>query len=171
MFVREKKNKSGKISIQIIDKSTGRYKVKKTTGSSDDKEEIKKLKQAAFNWLKDSNNQTEIDFLHERRLAESYLESIEQINIIGTDLLLGKIFNDIGFNSLNEPLFKELVFSRICYPVSKLKTADYLLKYHSLEVDVDKIYRYLDKLISKQKSRKAEYRKSVTIILFKSSTM
>ena len=29
MFVRKKKNKSGVISVQVIDKSSGRYKVKK----------------------------------------------------------------------------------------------------------------------------------------------
>jgi hypothetical protein len=33
MFVREKKNKSGTVSVQIIDKSTGSYHVAKTVGS------------------------------------------------------------------------------------------------------------------------------------------
>ena len=37
------------------------------------------------------------------------------------------------------------------YPVSKLKTTDYLYKYKSEVVDVERIYRYLDKLHSKQK--------------------
>jgi len=32
MFVRKKRNKSGVISIQIIDKSTGKYKLLKTIG-------------------------------------------------------------------------------------------------------------------------------------------
>ena len=36
MFFRKKKNKSGVISVQIIDKSTGRYKLIKTIGSSAD---------------------------------------------------------------------------------------------------------------------------------------
>lgn len=34
MFVRKKKNKSGVISIQVIEKSKGKYKVLKTIGSS-----------------------------------------------------------------------------------------------------------------------------------------
>jgi len=34
MFIREKPNKSGVISIQIIDKSSGKYRVVKIAGSS-----------------------------------------------------------------------------------------------------------------------------------------
>jgi len=33
MFVRKKKNKSGTVSLQIIDKSSGCYRVAKTAGS------------------------------------------------------------------------------------------------------------------------------------------
>jgi hypothetical protein len=40
MFVKKKKNKSGSTSIQIIDKSLGKYKVLRTIGSSTDKNEI-----------------------------------------------------------------------------------------------------------------------------------
>jgi hypothetical protein len=36
MFIRQKKNKSGVISIQIIDKSSGKYNVFKTIDSSKD---------------------------------------------------------------------------------------------------------------------------------------
>jgi len=34
MYIRKKNNKSGIISIQVIDKSSGKYKVVKTIGSS-----------------------------------------------------------------------------------------------------------------------------------------
>jgi transposase len=37
------------------------------------------------------------------------------------------------------------------FPVSKLKTTDYLQKYHGITVDEDAIYRYLDKLYTTQK--------------------
>ena len=40
MFVRKKLNMSGVISVQIIDKSSGRYVVYKTIGSSSDDNEI-----------------------------------------------------------------------------------------------------------------------------------
>jgi transposase len=41
--------------------------------------------------------------------------------------------------------------SRLTYPVSKLKTSDYLGKYHDLDYPVQQIYRYMDKLHSTQK--------------------
>ena len=43
MFVRKKKNKSGIISIQVIDKSSGKYKLIKTIGSSSNENEVKSL--------------------------------------------------------------------------------------------------------------------------------
>jgi hypothetical protein len=43
MFFRKKKNMSGVISIQIIDKSCGEYKLIKTIGSSADELVIDKL--------------------------------------------------------------------------------------------------------------------------------
>ena len=73
--------------------------------------------------------------------------------MVGSELLLGKIYDEIGFNELNEPLLKQLVMSRLCYPVSKLRTTDYLNKYHSIYINVDKIYRYLDKLSNQQKEQ------------------
>jgi len=151
MYIRKKKNKSGVISIQVIDKSTGKYKLVKTIGSSSNDKEIDSLYKQGQEWIKNRLDQTEIDFLDEQRTLKKFIKSIKQIDVIGTDLLLGKIFDEIGFNQIQEPLFRHLVFSRICFPASKLKTTDYLYKYHSIEIDVDKIYRYMDKLGYKQK--------------------
>ena len=43
--------------------------------------------------------------------------------------------------------------ARLCYPASKLKTTDYLSKYQYLQIDVQVVYRYLDKLYKHQKER------------------
>ena len=43
MFIRKKKNKSGLISVQVIDKSSGKYKMLKTVGSSADPDKIEML--------------------------------------------------------------------------------------------------------------------------------
>ena len=42
MFVRQKRNQSGSVSVQVIDKTNG-YRVVKTIGSSSDPEEINRL--------------------------------------------------------------------------------------------------------------------------------
>jgi hypothetical protein len=43
MFVRQKKNKSGVVSIQVIDKSSSSYKVLKTISISSNRVQIDKL--------------------------------------------------------------------------------------------------------------------------------
>jgi predicted CopG family antitoxin len=43
MYVRQKKNKSGVISVQVIDKSRGKYEVVKTIGGSQEPQEIIQL--------------------------------------------------------------------------------------------------------------------------------
>ena len=60
--------------------------------------------------------------------------------------MLGKLFDEIGFNSITDELFRHLVITRLVYPVSKLKTVDYLFKYQGIQLSVYSIYRYLDKL-------------------------
>jgi hypothetical protein len=44
MFIREKKNRSGIVSIQIISKCRGRYKVAKTIGCATEQHKIDQLK-------------------------------------------------------------------------------------------------------------------------------
>jgi transposase len=79
------------------------------------------------------------------------LNGIEQISVLGPELLLGKIYDNIGFGKVVDNLFKQLVLARLCFPVSKLKTTDYLSRYQFLSIDVQVIYRYLDKLYNEQK--------------------
>lgn len=151
MFIRQKKNKSGIVSVQVIDKSSGKYKLLKTIGSSADRLAIEGLVYAAEDWIKKHCSLIEIDFVQKDELLEQLIGSIQQITIVGIDLVLGKLFNDIGFCAVKDELFKKLVLARLCYPLSKLKTVDYLRRYEGYETDEDKIYRYLDKLNSSQK--------------------
>lgn len=52
MFIRKKKNPSGVISVQIIDKSKGKYKVVHTIGSSKDDFLLMTLLKRVVNGLK-----------------------------------------------------------------------------------------------------------------------
>jgi hypothetical protein len=51
MFIRKKHNPSGVISIQIIDKSRGKYKVIKTIGSSSEASTIEALYKEGKQWI------------------------------------------------------------------------------------------------------------------------
>jgi hypothetical protein len=51
MFVRKLRSKQGKVYVQVIDKSSGGYKVKKTIGSSFDEKEIEELVHQGNEWI------------------------------------------------------------------------------------------------------------------------
>ena len=155
MFIRQKPNKSGVISVQIIDKSSGKYKVLKTIGSSGDPDRINSLLEKAKVYIAKLTGQTSInlDYHKEKELMDLFFNGIKEISLVGPDLILGKLFDEIGFDKIEDSLFRDLVITRLCYPVSKLKTTDYLLKHKGITIDVERIYRYLDKLHNKQKEQ------------------
>ena len=153
MFVRQKRNKSGLVSVQIIDKKSGRYRLHQTVGSSSDAKEIALFVEEGKRIIVQISKQQSLvfDSKHEAQLVDVFFNGIKALRLVGPELLLGKLFDEIGFNAITDSLFRQLVLTRLCYPVSKLKTTDYLFKYQGLEVDVDRVYRYLDKLHFKQK--------------------
>lgn len=152
MFVRQKKNKSGKISVQVIDKSRGKYCVKKTLGNSDDPQIILQLVKQAEIFIRQYKAQSELNFVlgDDDIYYQSVYDNIKGVQLLGPEIILGKIFNDIGFNKITDELFRHLVIARLIYPVSKLKTTDYLQKYKGITLHVNEIYRYLDKLHTSQ---------------------
>jgi transposase len=150
MFHREKRNKSGVISVQIVDKSSGKYRVCKTIGSSSDPKRVAELVVEAKTWIGRQMGQLTFDFKNERAIAFQVLEGIQQIRMVGVDLLLGKVFDQIGFNQVPDELFKRLVIARLCFPSSKLRVTDQWAKHEYLQIDVQSIYRYMDKLHKEQ---------------------
>lgn len=151
MFIRELKSSKGKIYIQVVDKSSGKYKVLKSFGGAFEKDQVDALRHAAQQWIKNHAGLSELDFSKSDRVIEQVIESITAIKRVGYDLLLGRIFDDIGFGKIRDEVFKELVVARVAFPKSKLKTTEYLLRYKQIDWTEDYIYRYLDKLHSTQK--------------------
>ena len=99
MFVREKKNSSGSISIQIISKSNGRYNVLKTVGCGRARHEIDRLKMHARQEIERLEAQpslfpSESDVLVEQVFSSLYNSSIRTV---GPELIFGRIYDHIGF--------------------------------------------------------------------------
>ena len=134
MFIRKKINKSGIISIQIIDKSTGRYKVLKTIGSSSDNKIINQLVNQGKQEINILQKQCSLNFEleNEKLLVDTFFNGINKFELLGPELILGRLFDQIGYNAIKEELFRYLVITRLVYPVSKLKTIDYLFKYKGI---------------------------------------
>lgn len=182
MFVRKKQNKSGTTSIQIIDKSSGKYKVVKTVGSSKDLDEVEKLYQEAYRIIPTLQQQNTFNFLS--NVDENILnftKSLSNTNItaVGAELVFGRLFDSIGFNVIQDQLFKDLVLSRIIYQGSKLKLTDYLRRYEHRDISVQRIYRFLDKLNSKYKEQVEEIAflhtkkvlKNITVVFYDMTTL
>jgi transposase len=153
MFLRKKKNKSGVISVQVIEKRLGKSALIKTIGSSPISKEITALVAAGKRFIAERTGQISFHFdkHNEDQLVDLFFNGIKELSLVGPELLLGKLFDEIGFNAIKDELFRHLVLTRLCYPASKLKTTDYLFKYKGLSIDVESIYRYLDKLNNRQK--------------------
>jgi transposase len=155
MFVRKKKNPSGIISIQIIDKSQGKYKVVKTIGSSSDDNEIANFYQQGKKWIAALTGSQDMFALHEQQREEKQvtdylLSNIENILLNGTQLILNQVFKLTGFDVIDDEILKHLVTARLCQPASKAGTVDYLKSYFDEDVELHKIYRYLDHLHNTQ---------------------
>ena len=169
MFVRKKPNRSGSVSVQVIDKSDG-YRVVETIGSARDPEEIIRLVALGEQFIRRQNRQYAL-FPEDQRDNAAVLDFVEtlanaSIRTVGPELIFGRLFDEIGFGEIPEPLFRDIVVARLVYPTSKLKTVDYLYRYQGKTVSPDSIYLFLDRL-NEQYSRKAQaiaYRHSRRIL-------
>lgn len=134
--------------MQIILKSQGRYKVLKSFGSSLDPETISGLVLKAKQEIKRMEATPSLFVFEKDVLVESFLSEVEnaQIRTIGPELVFGKIFDFIGFGAIDEALFRHLVIARLSFPLSKLKTIEYLYRYQGISIEIDTVYRFLDKL-------------------------
>ena len=175
MFIREKKNKSGSISIQIISKTNGKYKVVETIGCAKNNLEKEKLLLKAKRRLKELDPRLfYFKELEENKKIEVNVSNDELVPI-GDELIFGEMYDELGcskvfskikkIHSKNEKnfLFKSLVISRILYPGSKLYVSDYLFYFKNMEITEDKIYRFLDTLY------KDELKEKIEKCVFKSS--
>jgi hypothetical protein len=105
MFVRKKKNKSGVVSVQIIDKSSGKYKMIKTIGSSSLKEEVDNLVNEGNLYIQEALGQGTINFDVED-FGKQFIENINSIDVMGVRLLLEKIYDEIGYDQMGAEIFK-----------------------------------------------------------------
>ena len=154
MFVRRKPNASGSYSVQIIQKIRGKSKVVKTLGCATLQQDIERLQRIANQELeKLTGNQQKLFGFEQDELVEKVFSSLSNSSIrtIGPELVFGRIFDHIGFNRIEDELFRHLVIARLAFPLSKLKTVDYLHRYQGRTLDVDAVYRFLDRLNHKHK--------------------
>lgn len=158
MFLRKKKNRSGTTSVVVVDKSRGSYREIRTVGVASTDTELQVLLDEGHRWInfhcggKDIFNEAARE-AEEKQVIDHLLSNIESILLNGPQLILDHVFRLIGFDAIDDEILKHLVISRISQPSSKSGTVEYLKSYFDEDVELHKIYRYLDKLHNTQQDK------------------
>ena len=175
MFLRKKGNRSGSTSVQIISKSSGKYKVLKTIGSSDNEQGIERLTYLAKQEIARLSTQQGLFVSEQDTVVEQVFSTLDNSSIrtVGPEIIFGRIYDHIGFNSIEEELFRHLVIARLAFPLSKLKTVEYLYRYQGVSINIDTVYRFLDKLNNtlKEKVEQITYTHTLKILKGKVSVV
>ena len=138
LHIREKKNKSGSVSVIIIDRNNRGYKVVETIGCAYNETDLEIFLDIAQARLKELNKKLYPSLFDVVEPELPKHQNLQFINIynrdmmpVGDELIYGELFKQIGCNKIfvkdkEYKLFKALVISRLLYPGSKLYTIDYI---------------------------------------------
>jgi hypothetical protein len=156
MFVCKKKNRSGSVSVVVVSKSGGKYREVQKIGVSSAIDEIEHLYRQGLRWIGEQSGMLDIFEQYsqekfEREAVDYFFDTIENILLNGTQLLLNRVFKSIGFDTIDDDILKSLVISRISQPLSKVATVDYLKSHFDEDIQLYQLYEYLDKLNDTQK--------------------
>jgi transposase len=129
--------------------------VVKSLGSATTQQEIDRLVQSAWQEIEQLSKPQKLFRSETDEMIVSVLSSLSNSNIqtVGPEIIFGKIFDHVGFKEVEEDLFRHLVISRLAFPLSKLKTIEYLYRYQGVMLDIDAVYRFLDKLNNRLKDK------------------
>ena len=159
MFVRKKPNKSGTVSVQVVQKTkTRKQRVVKSFGSArpDDMVAMEGLMQAASSFLQEMAGPALPHIYEEEDVIDDFVGSLSntQIQVAGPELVFGTLYDRIGYGAIKSGLFRNIVICRLFNPGSKLKSVDYMERYLHVTYSVDQVYRFLDNLCYRKEDEK-----------------
>ncbi|XBH23011.1 IS1634 family transposase [Jonesiaceae bacterium BS-20] len=117
-FLRKKKLPSGATSVQVIDKSGGKYRVIKHVGSGRSETEIAALMQVGAEYLLPGQQELDLDFGHVAVPDPGRAVVQGSASQLLTDVIAGA-YNALGFDVLEDDAFFQLVLARLVEPTSK----------------------------------------------------
>ena len=156
MYVRRKRNRSGSITVVVVDKSKGKYQEIKVFGTSNDPAEVDRYALEACRWISSFGGQQELDFSESARalaVVKGALALVERTTLDAPQTILNRVYDRIGFNAVGDDILRHLAIARVCQPMSKTATVEYLKSYFDEDVKLHKIYRYMDKLHNTQQEK------------------
>jgi hypothetical protein len=159
MFIRKKKNRSDAISVVVASKSHGEFKALKNFGVAHTESEAENLHQIVLRRLKAHEGQQVPDFGNAKGLeleeTRRVISNMDAVLINGTQLLPDRIYDAIGFNRIPDDILRHPVISRVSQPASKLAATENLKSYYDEDIDLNNIYRYMDKMYNNRQSEAA----------------
>jgi len=98
VFIRKKLNKSGVISVQVIDKSRGKYQLVKTVGSSSDPKQVEVLSAKADQLMRSLSGQNAFNFEieKEKELIDLFFGGLDEIRLVGPELYWENCLTKLG---------------------------------------------------------------------------
>lgn len=149
MFLRKLKNGAGTVSFQIVEKVGRTNKLVKHLGTAKTLAEQRDLEDTARLYLDKTRLDKGILSLFDSRFEvgefERALSRFEFLSVHNTNLyrFLIHFYNLLGFDQLQNSVFRDLMLVRIMSPLSKVKTRDYLENSLGINYSLSTIYRCL----------------------------
>ena len=196
MFVRLVKKNNDHVSVRIVENRREGKKVKQKTiccvghTHKSNKDKIEMFKRLGHNLIRDMKEEMQMVFsgiqdstrppvrqeeypegmVQVKSLKEESRISLGASDIFGMayeQLKLGEVFTGQGYKQREvSDLLKEIVLSRLEKPESKRKSVESIKKRKQREVDLDRVYRMMDKVSGKEREIKEKLYKR-TLSLFK----
>ena len=101
--------------------------------------EIENLVNAGHEWIsrEEVRRHPRIDLYgEEREDVRRVLSQVSNIFRNGCDLILDRTFDRVGFNRIDDEVFRKLVKARLACPSSKAATVEYLKNHFDDDVDL-----------------------------------
>ena len=117
MYPRKKPNRSGTISVVIVSKSRGKMRYVHNMGTVETDAEADALLLKAREWIRKRGGQKELEFDDvcgkEQEETARVLDNMDAVIINGTQLLLNRVYDIIGFNQIPDDILRHLVIARV----------------------------------------------------------
>ena len=128
MFVRKKPNKSGTVSIQVVQKTkTRKQRVVKSFGAAhpDDTSAMEELMQQASSFIQEMEGPSLPHIYEEEDVIDGFVRTLNnaQVQVVGPELIFGTLYDRIGYNAIRNDMFRNIVVCRLFNPGSKLQAA------------------------------------------------
>lgn len=140
----------------VVDKSSGRFRELKTIGVARDSAGIEVLERKAREWIEHYTGQMSLDFDETEKVRSEYrkmLSNVDRTLLNMPQTILNRLYDSIGFNSIDDIILRHLVVARVCQPMSKVATVEYLKSYFDEDIRLHNIYRYMDSLYDSQREK------------------